>query len=63
MCAILNTNKEVLHEQPVYFSRSKNGTQWRWPCSTTTLAENIFSYANNINTREGGTHLWASAPP
>ncbi|GAB6265728.1 MAG: DNA topoisomerase (ATP-hydrolyzing) subunit B [Methanothrix sp.] len=54
----LNTNKEVLHEQPVYFSRSKNGTQVEVALQyNNSYAENIFSYANNINTREGGTHL------
>ena len=30
----------------------------KWPCSiTNTYTENIFSFANNINTTEGGTHL------
>ena len=30
----------------------------RWPCSrTTAYQESIFSFANNINTHEGGTHL------
>ncbi|HNY34600.1 MAG TPA: DNA topoisomerase (ATP-hydrolyzing) subunit B [Methanothrix soehngenii] len=54
----LNANKEVLHEQPVYFSRSKNGTQVEVALQyNNSYAENIFSYANNINTREGGTHL------
>lgn len=54
----LNKNKEVLHEQPVYFSRSKNGTQVEVALQyNNSYAENIFSYANIINTREGGTHL------
>ena len=54
----LNKNKEVLHEQPVYFSRSKNGTQVEVALQyNNSYAENIFSYANNINSREGGTHL------
>ena len=54
----LNANKEVLHEQPVYFSRSKNGTQVEVALQyNNSYAENVFSYANNINTREGGTHL------
>lgn len=47
-----------MHEQPVYFSRSKNGTQVEVALQyNNSYAENIFSYANNINTREGGTHL------
>lgn len=54
----LNKNKEVLHEQPVYFSRIKNGTQVEVALQyNNSYSENIFSYANNINTREGGTHL------
>lgn len=54
----LNTNKEALHKPPVYFSRSKNGTQVEVALQyNNSYNENIFSYANNINTREGGTHL------
>ncbi len=54
----LNTNKEALHKPPIYFSRSKNGTQVEVALQyNNTYSENIFSYANNINTREGGTHL------
>lgn len=54
----LNTNKEALHKPPVYFLRSKNGTQVEVALQyNNSYNENIFSYANNINTREGGTHL------
>jgi DNA gyrase subunit B len=54
----LNTNKEVLHKPPVYFSRSKNGTQVEVALQyNNSYNENVFSYANDINTREGGTHL------
>jgi len=54
----LNSNKETLHKPPVYFSRSKNGTQVEVALQyNNSYNENIFSYANNINTREGGTHL------
>jgi DNA gyrase subunit B len=54
----LNTNKEALHKPPIYFSRSKNGTQVEVALQyNNSYSENIFSYANNINTREGGTHL------
>jgi DNA gyrase subunit B len=54
----LNTNKEALHKPPVYFSRSKNGTQVEVALQyNNSYNENLFSYANNINTREGGTHL------
>jgi DNA gyrase subunit B len=54
----LNTNKEALHQPPLYFARSKNGTQVEVALQyNNSYNENIFSYANNINTREGGTHL------
>lgn len=54
----LNTNKEALHKPPLYFSRSKNGTEVEVALQyNNSYNENIFSYANNINTREGGTHL------
>lgn len=54
----LNKNKEALHSPPIYFSRSKNGTQVEVALQyNNSYNENIFSYANNINTREGGTHL------
>jgi DNA gyrase subunit B len=54
----LNKNKEALHTPPLYFSRSKNGTQVEVALQyNNSYNENIFSYANNINTREGGTHL------
>ena len=54
----LNTNKETLHKPPLYFSRSKNGTQVEVALQyNNSYNENVFSFANNINTREGGTHL------
>ncbi|MCX6675791.1 MAG: DNA gyrase subunit B, partial [Methanothrix sp.] len=54
----LNINKEALHKPPLYFSRSKNGTNVEVALQyNNSYNENIFTYANNINTREGGTHL------
>jgi len=54
----LNSNKEALHKPPLYFSRSKNGTSVEVALQyNNSYNENVFSYANNINTREGGTHL------
>lgn len=53
----LNKNKEVLHP-PISFSRDKDGTHVELAMQyNNSYNENIFSYANNINTREGGTHL------
>jgi DNA gyrase subunit B len=54
----LNSNKETLHQPPIYISKSRNGTQLEVALQyNNTYNEIIFSYANNINTREGGTHL------
>jgi DNA gyrase subunit B len=54
----LNKNKEALHSPPIHFSRDKNGTHVDVAMQyNNSYNESIFSYANNINTREGGTHL------
>lgn len=54
----LNKNKEALHSPPIYFSRDRNGTHVEVALQyNKSYNESIFSYANNINTREGGTHL------
>lgn len=54
----LNTNKNVIHHFPIYFQKERDGfsleVAMQWHDGYT---ENIFSYANNINTIEGGTHL------
>ena len=55
---MINTNKNVLHK-PVYFSaRRRNGVTVDIALQyNDTYAETLYSYANNINTKEGGTHL------
>jgi DNA gyrase subunit B len=56
--AYLNENKEPIHRKIVYFEgESEDGQaeislQWN-----SSYQESIFSFANNINTTEGGTHL------
>jgi DNA gyrase subunit B len=53
----LNKNKEPLHK-PIYFEKEKNGIQLEIALQYNTgYQENIFSFANNINTQEGGSHL------
>jgi DNA gyrase subunit B len=54
----LNKNKNVLHPKVIFFDQEKDGVQVQIALQyTDTYTENIFSYANNINTIEGGTHL------
>ena len=52
-----NQNKEVLHTQPIYMEAVREGVTVEVALQfNTTYAENIFSYANNICTPEGGFH-------
>jgi len=54
----LNKNKEVLHKKPVYISGEKNGVLTEIALQyNNSYKETLFTFANNINTREGGTHL------
>ncbi len=54
----LNKNKDILHSPPIYFNREKDGTSVEVALQyNNTYNENVLSFANNINTREGGTHL------
>jgi DNA gyrase subunit B len=54
----INRTKNPLHGEPIYFEGKKNGTYVEVALQyTDSYAENIYSYANNIATVEGGTHL------
>ncbi|MCK4462739.1 MAG: DNA gyrase subunit B, partial [Candidatus Omnitrophica bacterium] len=54
----LNKNKNILHKKIIYFSREKNSIIAEIAMQYNDgYAENIFNFANNINTVEGGTHL------
>lgn len=54
----LNRNKEVLHKEPIYVEGTKNDCLVEVALQyNDSYAENIFSFANNIATIEGGTHL------
>ena len=56
--AHLNKNKNALHKEPIYFEAEKDNVQVEVALEYNDgFAENIFTYVNNINTREGGTHL------
>lgn len=53
----LNKNRSPLHD-PIYFTTESNGVSVEISMQySETYNEYIFSYANNINTTEGGTHL------
>ncbi len=53
----LNKSKDCLHPQPIYIEATKDNVQVEVCLQyNDSYAENLFSYANNINTQEGGTH-------
>jgi len=53
----LNENKNAIHN-PIYISAERSGVILEVAIQYNDgYAENLFSFANNINTKEGGTHL------
>ena len=53
----LNKNKEKLHPKPIYIEKDGEFPVEIAIQYTTSYSENIYSFVNNINTIEGGTHL------
>ena len=53
----LNKNKETLHQKPIYIEKAGEFPIEIAMQYTTAYSENIYSFVNNINTIEGGTHL------
>jgi len=54
----LNKNKNCLHSKPIYIQGIKNGIDVEIAFQYNDgYAESLFSFANNIHTHEGGTHL------
>jgi DNA gyrase subunit B len=54
----LNKNKETLHSRPIYVERRDGSSSIEVALQyNDSYAENVFSFANNINTIDGGTHL------
>ncbi len=54
----INKNRQALHPKPIYLSGEKNDIFMEIAMEyNSSYKENIFSFANNINTAEGGTHL------
>lgn len=53
----LNRNREVVNEMPIYVEGSKDNISIEIALQyNDSYTENIYSFANNINTHEGGTH-------
>lgn len=53
----INKNKDLLHDQVIYFCGEKDDIIVEVAIQyTNSYIENIFSYVNNINTTDGGTH-------
>ena len=54
----LNKSKHPLHPEPIYFEAARDNVEVEIALQYNDgYSENIFSFVNNINTREGGTHL------
>ena len=54
----LNRGKQVLHDKPIYMEDDRNGVHMEIGLQyNDAYSESVFSFANNINTIDGGTHL------
>src|SRR5450755_4491696 len=54
----LNGNKSVLHPEPIYFKKEKDGVLVEVAIQYNDgYNEQVFSFVNNINTIDGGTHV------
>jgi DNA gyrase subunit B len=54
----LNKNKETLNARPIYVERRESSTSIEIALQyNDSYAENVFSFANNINTIDGGSHM------
>jgi DNA gyrase subunit B len=54
----LNRGKQVLHDKPIYMEAERNGVAMEIGLQYNDgYSESVFSFANNINTVDGGTHL------
>ncbi|RKY73107.1 MAG: DNA topoisomerase (ATP-hydrolyzing) subunit B [Candidatus Latescibacterota bacterium] len=54
----LDEERSPLHRPPIYFKRQRDSVSVELAMQyTESYSENIFTYVNNVNTVEGGTHL------
>lgn len=56
--ANLNENKKPLHDKPIYLHKTEDKMDIEIAMQYVDMYnENVYTYCNNINTTEGGTHL------
>ena len=54
----INRNKKPLHEKPIFIKEEKDNIEVEVAMQyTDAFSESVFTFVNNINTHEGGTHL------
>src|SRR6476661_2375546 len=54
----LNRGKQVLHDKPIYMEADRSGVNMEIGLQyNDSYSESVFSFANNINTVDGGSHL------
>ena len=54
----LNKGKQVLHDKPIYMEAERDGVDMEIALQyNDAYSETVFTFANNINTVDGGTHL------
>ena len=54
----LSKNKKALHDKPIYISREREGFSIELAMQYNDgYNEEVFSFVNNVNTKDGGTHL------
>jgi DNA gyrase subunit B len=54
----LNRGKTTLHDSPIYFEGKKDNVEIEIAVQyNDSYAENVFAFANTINTVDGGTHI------
>lgn len=54
----INKNKQIIHPEVIYFDAKKDDVELEIAMQyTDSYNENVYGYANNISTTEGGTHI------
>ncbi|MBT5551716.1 MAG: DNA topoisomerase (ATP-hydrolyzing) subunit B [Nitrospina sp.] len=54
----LSKNKKTIHQEPIYIERNKDNCDLEMALQyNDSYIEEVFTFVNNVNTRDGGTHL------